>query len=210
MVEEHLPLAERVAKSMYTKIVGRIDYDDLLSGACIGLLNARDGYDPSKGEFVTIARRMVPGAMVDQMRSESDRSRLSIDGEKAIEHARTRFYAEHGRYPDDDELRAAGVTAQQLDHGRLGKIDRATVADSVYHQPDDVERADWWLEMCRGLTRTEKVIVLSYFRDGLTMKETGRMLGLCETRVCQLLHPLLARMKQSPRVKRLAECAHAP
>lgn len=210
MVEEHMPLAKRVAKSMYTKIVGRIDYDDLLSGACIGLLNARDGYDPSRGEFVTIARRMVPGAMVDQMRSESDRSRLSIVGEKAIEHARTRFYAEHGRYPTDDELRAAGVTARELDHGRLGKIDRATVADAVYHQPDDVERADWWLEMCRGLTRTEKSIVLMHFRDGLTMKETGRALDLSESRISQLVTSLLERMKQSPRVKRLAECVHAP
>lgn len=216
LVEEYMPLAKRVAKAMHAKVhlarsYGTVEYDDLLSGACLGLLNARDNFNPAKsGSFMTLATHAVPGAMIDQMRSESERSRLSIDSEKVIEGVRTRFYAERGRYPTDDELRGAGVTARELDHGRLGKIDRKAVAESVYHQPDEVARADWWTEMCRGLTRTEKVIVLSYFRDGLTMKETGRMLGLCETRVCQLLHPLLARMKQSPRVKRLAECAHAP
>lgn len=211
LVVEQLPLAKRVAKDMHARVAGKVDYDDLLSGACLGLLSARDNFDPAKScSFSTLARRAVPGGMVDMMRAESEQSRLQMDGAKSIDAARNRHYAEHGCYPTDDELRAAGVTAKELDHGRLGKIDRAAVADAVYRQPDEAARADWWLEVCRGLTRTEKAVVLGYFRDGLTMKETGRMLGLSETRISQLLPPLLARMKQSPRVKRLAECANGP
>lgn len=215
IVVGHLGYAKRQAKNMYARLGGSVEYDDLLSGACLGLLAARDKYDPSRGKFVTLAMRTVPGAMIDDARANSDAARLQMVREKQMERAEQAFYHRHGRKPTDEELQARmGVSSKHwasVEHAaRRGRIDRQSCEEAVYHQPCEAARADWWLEMCRGLTRTEKSIVLMHFRDGLTMRETGQALDLSESRISQLVMALLERLKQSPRVKRLAECAHAP
>lgn len=215
LVLTHLGLAKRVAKKMFIGLHQTVEYDDLLSGACLGLLAARDKYDPSRGKFVTLAMRTVPGALVDDLRATGDRVRKQIEAERLLDDAEQRFYHRHGRRPTEDELRAdtglsRKVFLRVFHAGRRGRVDRSSRQEAVIRPPDEVARADWWTEICRGLTRTEKTIVLLCFRDGRTLAEIAQVLGISESRVSQVRAALMQRMKTSPRVKRLAECAHAP
>lgn len=215
LVLSHLGLAKRAAKKMCLGMHQTVEYADLLSGACLGLLAARDKFDPSKGKFVTLAMRTVPGAIVDDLRVTGDRVRKQVEAERLLDDTEQRFYHRHGRRPTEDELRAGtGLSrklfARAIHAGRRGRVDRSSIQEAIIRPPDEVARADWWMEMCRDLTRTEKTIILLYFRDGRTLAEIARVLGICKSRVSQVRISLLKRMKESPRVKRLAECAHDP
>lgn len=208
---ENLAVAHGVAADVYRQVKGRVDYDDLLSGAFLGLLSAADKFDPARGvKFSTYAGSRCKGAAIDEVRRMHPHTRTMQTAKRDVEKIEQRFYAEHGRKPDEEELRAAlGCD----DAAFVSLKASAAVADSepicnqdgVSHESASgpVERADWWAEAVRGLGREEKTMVLLHYRDGLSMRQVGRAIGITESRVSQLLPKVLARLRLSPRLRRM-------
>lgn len=214
MVKENLEIARICATKMFKRIQGKVDMGDLLSGACMGLMNAADRFDPDRGvKFTTFARPHVEGGILDEMRAIDPAMRLQRTRGGKFERAGAAFYAREGRNPTEPELQAElGLSDEQYElekvHAIGGHFLREadgpdTIPERGGYVQDDAERADWWRAATAGLTRTDKTLVLLLYRDGMTMKEVGKFLGLSESRISQLHANLMARLRESPVLKRL-------
>ncbi len=219
LVEKHLGVAKIAAKQLHKRY--NEEYDDCLSAACIGLIDAAEQFDADKGaRFTSFASKRVRGAIIDDIRSTSRIPRLGVERHRVVERARERFFKQHGRQPSEAELfKAAGMTAGDRKNQKpylMGMVNRAegtakaprneTFWDSLEPETPDagIGRADWWRAACSGLRREEKTIMLLYFRDGLTLKETGRAIGISESGASQKVVALIKRLKTSTVLKRLA------
>lgn len=203
-------IAYSIASKMHARVRGRADFETLLSGAFVGLLDSATRYKPESGtKFTTFASPRVAGQIVDDIRSAQHHSRNVQDARKEMDQAEQLFYAEHGYKPDDDELRAAmGMDERAFSlmatSARLPRETRHD-CDSPATADDTVDRADWWTEVARGLNREDKVMILAYYRDGISMKNIATMIGLSESMVSMRIKVLVRRMRDSERIKRLAE-----
>lgn len=253
LVEANMKLAENAARVMFHRVHGRVEYGDLLSGACLGLMRAAEQFDPSVGvRFTTFADRRVRGAIVDQIRDLDSKTRNQRDRTKALAKAADAFFVRHGRKPSEDELLAeAGITADdyaevwktstvggrevplEFQHRASGRIEvgygharkpsdmrkpgcsvpvHSRTRRGSFVQPltpvaiprdGDVDTLDWWDAAVAGLSRREKMLVLMYYRDGLTMRECGAAAGISESMASLVLKGVRERLQQSDSMKRL-------
>ena len=218
LVELFLPLVHKIAKKMKSNVPYNVNFDDLVSDGQIGLLDAVRGFQPERGlRFTTYAPLRIRGAMLDGLRSRDATSRLARRKGHQLESARQAFWRRHGRWPTEAELAAElqlsvealaklRLEASPISSDSLEMVifdaDRpmalhAVVADPAAREPDEAEsRHEFWREAVRGCNRNERLLVLLYYRDGWTMKEIGRTLGLSESRVSQMHSALLPRLKR--------------
>ncbi len=226
LVRQYLPIVRFLAQRLGSVLAGEVDLHDLVQDGCCGLMDAIDAFDPSQGiKFETFCPKRIRGAMIDALRSSDFVSRLKREREKKCERVRQRFYLRCGRYPTDEEilplLNANPAQARRiLEDGRpirvLGldrpRFDRHSNREEVEAEalPDHrrvepllaLRRSDLKAYITRNLTRAERLILILYYYEEMTMKDIGRTLELSESRVSQMHASIMARLK--------AICLHQP
>jgi RNA polymerase sigma factor FliA len=221
LIEHFLPLVRITAERMCNKLPSHVEVDELIQAGVFGLMDAIDGYDPERGvKFEFYARQRIHGAILDDLRAQDFAPRLVRSHSHAVERATKELEAETGAMPEPDQIaQRLNITTEELDRwlrdiniANVVSLDRAsneydgegkevrkvdTIEDADIPEPTHaLERRELIELATRGLNNKEKLIVILYYLEELTMKEIGLLLNLSESRVCQLHNGILYRLKE--------------
>jgi RNA polymerase sigma factor for flagellar operon FliA len=224
LLEEYLHLVRFHAQRLIKRVPADVEIDDLLSAGVLGLIHALDVFDPDKGiKFETFCAQRVRGAMIDELRSLDWAPRLVRSRARQFEAAVQSLAKHTGRRPSDDDLMAVlgvgrveyervrrdaaviGIVSMQQrptggGEGRGGASgeDRDFEVIDDPSQPDPLrllERLSLRQMLTRGMSRAERLIVMLYYYEQMTMHEIGQTLGMSESRVSQLNKSIVERLR---------------
>ena len=219
LIEHHMPLVRMIAERLLQTLPKSIELDDLASAGTFGLMDAINGFDLTRGiKFKTYCTTRIRGSILDELRSQDWVPRLVRLKAHKLERALRQLEGELGRSPNQAELaHALGLTLEDLqaheaeanaktifslsekwddgdDEKEMEKVE--ILADKKCVDPLDTIQQRDALEMITGnLTRKERLIILMYYYEGLTMREIGEIMELTESRVCQIHSNVMARLK---------------
>lgn len=219
LLEKFLPLVRYNAERIYTRLPDEVDIEDLMSVGQFGLMDAINAFDLSRGvKFETFCAPRIRGAILDELRSMDWVPRLVRHRSGKVNQVRTALEMELGRTPTDEEVCARiGVSEEELkkilrdgftvsvtslnrrcyqsDGSReVREID--VISDGRQANPlGEAQRRDLKELLTKGLSRAERLIVVLYYYEEMTMKEIGATLDLSESRVSQMHSSILARLK---------------
>lgn len=222
LIEQFAPLAKYVVDRLHLPVSSGIGYDDLIGQAIIGLIEAIDRFDPARGiKFNTFAYYRIRGAVMDMLREFDWMPRsLRAKGNDLLG-AVARLEGEVGRTPSDQEIaNALGISLREFDElaqevrGQvllsmdeaieqshadgsvyLGDViaDENTISPPEYTEMQDQKRR--LAEAIEQLSTNERLTISLYYSDGLTLKEIGKVLGVTESRICQIHAKALIRLR---------------
>lgn len=220
LIETHLPHVRFIAERLAARLPPSVDKDDLIGAGLLGLLDAVDRYDPSRGVmFKTYAELRVRGAMLDSLRDLDWAPRSIRAHARAVEAVCRQIEQEHGRAAEEEEIATAlGISLSEF-HALLNKMNGLTVMGidsdnenelsvNLRQVPDDVGHSPLALyeraEVCDQLTAAidrlperDRHIIALYYVEELTMKEIGRLLDVTESRVSQIHTHAVLRLRTS-------------
>lgn len=221
LVVRYSHLAHTHAARLSRKLPAQISYDEICSAAFDGLIEAVEAYDPEKkAKFETFCQQRISGAVMDWLRSLDPQSRTVRTFEKKRLHVREMLDAECGHEPTDSEVASRmGMSLARYDQlcrlSQLGKEvhfsamepnqDQSARGPSRVWELGDDRRSDPALRVSRemlaehiteGLTREERLVLILYYYEDLTMAEIGLVLNLSESRVSQIHKDILQRLRQ--------------
>jgi RNA polymerase sigma factor FliA len=223
VVSAYLPLVKYVVGRMSGKIsgLGIIDYDDLLSFGIQGLIETYYAYDPSRGtKFSTYAVPRIRGAILDALRAAHPLPRSAQRMAARIDQATSELYNDLGRVPSRDELaeRLGFSKGQLLDalarsdihvlslegmteqsQNRDGERALEVADDDPNLDPEELtERAMMrgrLYESLSALPERERKIVYLYYSEAMSLRAIGQVMGLSESRICQLHNRAIERLR---------------
>jgi len=213
LIKRYIHLAKYVVDRLNLRPSASVSYDDLVSQATIGLIDAIDRYDPSRGvKFETYAYCRIRGAVMDMLR-EMDWVPRSVRAKEAdLRETYAQLEGALGRTPTDEEVAdQLGLSPDAFaefvqDVGQWAMVsfedtlaatggdedlalsevieDDQAVSPQTYAEHQDQKRL--LAEAIEDLPEKERTVISLYYRDGLTLKEIGKVLGVTESRVCQV------------------------
>jgi RNA polymerase sigma factor for flagellar operon FliA len=207
------------AERMHMKLPSEVDVDDLMSAGLFGLMDAIDNFDPDRGvKFETYCAQRIRGAIFDELRAMDWVPRLVRSRTAKVERIRKAMEMESGRRPTEEELcerlAVSGAEFEKLskDSRPVGVVSLSrkcfegdssrdvreidVIRDNRQENPVQViQKQDLQTLMTRGLSRAERLILILYYYEEMTMKEIGMTLDLSESRVSQMHSSILARLK---------------
>lgn len=216
LIVAYMPLVKRVAKTIGFTLPPSVEVNDLISYGVFGLIDAIEKFDPSRGfKFETYATSRIRGSILDELRAidwvpRSMRSRArSIDAIQGSSqygrHLSDREVAAELGYTDAQynqiqaDLNMASLLHLEttLDSGSESRTrssdESVTLADmipDVDGSPEDIyDIEDIRMSVAQAveaLPERERMVLTLYYYDGLTLAEIGHILGVTESRVCQI------------------------
>jgi RNA polymerase sigma factor for flagellar operon FliA len=219
LVEAYLPLVRYTAERIWGKLPRGVELDDLFSAGVFGLMGAIEAFDVARGvKFETYCTPRIRGAILDQLRSEDWVPRLVRSRAHRIDGAWDSLRVELGRNPTEEEMaerlglnmpdfyhiakEANAVAMISLDR-RWGEDDEEGVKELDVVRDDKsedpirvIQKKDVKDLITRGLNKKERLIIVLYYYEELTMKEIGDTLGLSESRVSQMHAAILLRLRK--------------
>jgi RNA polymerase sigma factor for flagellar operon FliA len=219
LIQQYLPLVKYTAERVWAKLPDEVEVDDLYSAGVFGLMAAVDGFKPERGfKFETYCAPRIRGAILDYLRSVDWVPRLVRSRSHKLDRAVVALEAKLGRKPSEEE--AAEYLAISMDEYHKLVRDATAVSQislsKKWYETDgnkdvreidviddkrgedpmrDLQLRDVKQMITRGLNRTERLIVILYYYENLTMKEIGATLELSESRVSQMHSSIIARLK---------------
>ena len=214
-----MPLVRSIAERVLQTLPKSIELDDLSSAGTFGLMDAINGFDLSRGiKFKTYCTTRIRGSILDELRSQDWVPRLVRLKAHRLERAIRTLEGQLGRTPNQaevaneleislEELQAHQSEAnaktifslsEKWDDGdddkELEKVE--ILADRKSSNPvDTIQQRDALDMITSSLTKKERLIILMYYYEGLTMREIGEIMELTESRVCQIHSNVMARLK---------------
>lgn len=219
LLKQYSPLVRRLAHQMIAKLPANVEIDDLIQVGMIGLNDALGRFDAAQGvQFETFATQRIRGAMLDQLRGTDWMSRGNRRQQRGIESAVHRLEQKLGRAPADSEVAAelgiglaqyqgllGKVRGTQLvyledmsgDDGDDGYLDRHVAGDAVnpLAQLQDRRMREALVEAIKNLPEREQYVMSMYYEHDMNLKEVSAVLGVTESRVCQLHSQAIARLR---------------
>jgi len=220
LIERYLHIVRFNAERVASKLPMEVELDDLISAGIFGLMNAIDAFDPARGiKFETYCVQRIRGAMLDELRAMDWVPRLVRTRVHLLDSASRELEAELGRGPSHAELArrlslneeefqkvlrdATTVVVNSLSRAQ-GDSNSNRELESVDILPDrnGVDPVEEMLKndlkdlITRGLSRAERLVILLYYYENLTMKEIGSTLALSESRVSQMHTSVMNRLKE--------------
>ena len=213
LILHYAPLVKFVAARVASGLPQSIDQADLVSYGIFGLIDAIEKFDLSRGfKFETYAISRVKGAIIDELRSIDWVPRSVRAKARAIERAYSKLENELQRTPDDEELaHELGMTDRELTAAlsqisfvglvaldeilaaggeRPGQAMAGDPAAENVHDPVEAFEVDEMrLLLADAVNRVsdrERLVLTLYYYEGLTLSEIGEVLGVTESRVCQI------------------------
>lgn len=231
LVERYAPLVQMQAARLTRKLPAQVTYEELCSAGYDGLIEAVEAYDPEKkAKFETFCQRRIIGSIMDWLRMLDPQSRTVRSFEKRRHHVAEVLENQFNRPPTQEEI--AG--AMDMPHERYSELSRIAQRGREVHmsaldaranldpsrraserswdvgderQPDPSDRLAKALLtelITKGLTCEERLVLMLYYYEDLTMAEIGAVLDLSESRVSQIHKEVLQRLRKRYR-SRLAQ-----
>jgi RNA polymerase sigma factor for flagellar operon FliA len=211
LVKKYIPLVKYIASRV---IIGKskyIEYDDLLGYGMIGLMDAINKYDASKGmKFSTYASIRIKGSMIDEIRRNSPISKGAMDKlnmyNEAIELLQNKFMRE----PTDGEIaQHLGISISEVAdiENNINYISQTSLEDILFSEEDEMElkstiedknspspektleekeELEYLARAIESLKDKDRLVLSLYYYERLTLKDIGKVLQVSESRVCQL------------------------
>jgi len=219
LVERYLSLVKYNAERIWARLPDGVELDDLISAGVFGLMDAIDAFDLTRGvKFETYCVPRIRGAMLDELRTMDWVPRLVRSKASRMEAARKELEAMLGRPPRAEELsEKLGVSLEQLDThvGDATAVNLVSLNKKWYEtdsykdvreidiledkKAEDptgrIQNRDLMKLVTRGLNRNERLIVILYYYEEMTMKEIGSTLNLSESRVSQMHSSIVQRLQ---------------
>jgi RNA polymerase sigma factor for flagellar operon FliA len=219
LIEHYLYLVRYNAERIGAKLPDEVDVDDLMSAGIFGLVDALDAFDLTRGvKFETYCAPRIRGAILDELRNMDWVPRLVRYRAHKLADATRSLEVELGRIPNDDEI-ARRLNMSRPQFQKLLRDANAVTLMSLsrkYADPDsehevleidvlpdnrgrdpvtEAQKQDVKDLITRGLSRAERLIVVLYYYEQLTMKQIGQTLDLSESRVSQMHSAILERLR---------------
>lgn len=218
LVEYYLPLVWLHAEKLKNRLPARVELEDLVSVGCEGLIGAVKRFDPARGNtFETYCASRIAGSMLDHLRLNDWVPRHIRNFRNTLEEARKRLLIQHGREPNNEELAAEiGLELEEFHKWQqeAGKIHAQVSLESACDEDDQdmqylqmlADRSERHplrrLQLDEVLNRVlptlpkrERDVINMYYCRDMTMKEIGRIMGLSESRVCQIRNHAIALLR---------------
>ena len=219
LLKQYRPLVRRLAHQMIAKLPANVEIDDLIQVGMIGLSDALTRFDPSQGvQFETFATQRIRGAMLDELRGNDWMSRGDRRHQRTIETAVHKLEQRLGRAPSESEIsREMGLSLteyQELlgkvrgtqliyledmsgDEGDEDFLDRHVVDEeaSPLARLADQRMREALVEAIKNLPEREQYVMSMYYEHDMNLKEIAAVLGVTESRVCQLHSQSVARLR---------------
>lgn len=217
LIMSHLSKVKYIADRIAAKLPPSVERDDLYGAGVVGLIDAVERFDASRGiAFTTFAEMRVRGAILDNLRSTDWASRAMRRRGREIQAAYAQLEQETGRPATDievasfmkisiGELRESLQDISGLKITNLDERDEVTgfsiadvVADKAPSPLDELGNAEFQRHLARSvdkLPERERQVIALYYVEELTMKEIGEVIGVTESRVSQLRSQAIVRLR---------------
>ncbi len=226
LVENYLPLVKYNGERIWARLPDGVELDDLISAGVFGLMDAIDAFDLDRGvKFETYCVPRIRGAMLDELRTMDWVPRLVRSKATKLNEAIRALEAKLGRTPTEIELaEQMGVSVKELEKlmseasaVNLVSLDKKWYETDSYKDVREIDvledkkgedptrriqKADLMRLVTKGLNRNERLIIILYYYEELTMKEIGATLDLSESRVSQMHSALVQRLQSQLRPRR--------
>jgi RNA polymerase sigma factor for flagellar operon FliA len=219
LVENYLPLVRYNGERIWSRLPEGVELDDLISAGVFGLMDAIEAFDLTRGvKFETYCVPRIRGAMLDELRTMDWVPRLVRSKASKLNEAMKTLEARLGRQPTETEL------AEHLEISVPELEKMITEANAVnlislnkkWYETDSykdvreidiledkkgedptrrIQKNDLMRLVTKGLNRNERLIIILYYYEELTMKEIGATLDLSESRVSQMHSSIVQRLQ---------------
>lgn len=222
IVKEYIPLVKYIASRV---IVGKskyIEYEDLIGYGMIGLMDALNKFDKSKGmKFSTYASIRIKGAMIDELRKNSPISKGAMDKLNKYNQIVESLQKKLLRYPTNAEIsKDFGGTMSEVAEveNYINYMSVTSLESLIFSEDDDMpiittiedknspspektleekEKIEYLSKALDILNEKDKTVLSLYYYEGLTLKEIGSILSVSESRVCQLHSRAIVHLRQA-------------
>ena len=219
LMERYFPLVKYNGERIWQRLPDGVELDDLISAGVFGLMDAIDAFDLERGvKFETYCVPRIRGAMLDELRTMDWVPRLVPSMASKIANATMRLETRMGRKPQIQELAAelemTVPEAEKMirDANAVGLIslnkkwyetdsykdvrEIDILEDKKGENPTRrIQKNDLMRLVTKGLNRNERLIIILYYYEELTMKEIGATLDLSESRVSQMHSSIVQRLQ---------------
>jgi len=227
LITEYLPYVKRIVHRIAVHLPATIDVDDLMNVGVIGLIQAVDRYDPSRdNKFMTYAVFRIKGAVLSELRSRDFLSRSNRRKIRDLENACFKLEQKLGREVDDFEVaNELGIDVEQVyrtkqmssisfisfeELGFSSRDEKEKLLSYLVDKDDDAMTLTRLKELQVALARAieqlpekEKLVISLYYIEELTMKETGKVLNITESRVSQIHSQAILRLRAKLKKEKL-------
>ncbi|HKS06264.1 MAG TPA: FliA/WhiG family RNA polymerase sigma factor [Gemmatimonadaceae bacterium] len=220
LLKDHYALVHHVAHKLSRKLSTEASYDDLVSAGSVGLINAAENFDDSRGiAFSTFAVPRIRGAILDDLRAQDRASRSLRPKARSLNAAREAVAQRTCGTPTTRDVAAQlGVNVEtiwewdsQIDAARTASIDQPSASDDEGLSPwqfasqdesmDEAVARESAAETVRAaleaLPPRERQVLALYYYEELTQAQIAQVLGVTESRVSQLRSQALARLRRN-------------
>ena len=229
LITEYLPYVKRIVQRLAVHLPSTVDIDDLMNVGVIGLIQAVDRYDPRRdNKFMTYAIFRIKGAVLSELRARDFLSRSNRRKIRELEFAYLRLEQKLGRTADDNEVaQELGVDLEQVyrtkqmssisfisleELGISSRDEKEKLLSYLINKEDDALSVTKLKELKGAMARAikqlpekERLVISLYYLDELTMKETGKVLGITESRVSQIHSQAILHLRTKLRKEKLLD-----
>lgn len=222
IVKKYIPLVKYIASRVIIGKTKYIEYEDLVSYGMIGLMDALNKFDESKGmKFSTYASIRIKGSMIDELRRNSPISKGAMDKlnkyNEAVEKLQKKLNKEPNLIQIADELNISLKKVSEIEN-YINYISVISLEDLIFSSEDEVpligtikddkspspekyveeeEQLDYLAKAIELLNEKDRLVITLYYYEELTLKEIGKILNVSESRVCQLHSRAIVHLKKA-------------
>jgi RNA polymerase sigma factor for flagellar operon FliA len=225
LIMQYAPLVKYVVGRTAVASSSILDAEDLLGFGTVGLIDAVSRFDPTRGvKFETYALQRIRGSIIDSFRKLDIVPRSARRRAREIESAHAHLQQTLGREPDDDEVAnhlglsrdglnralqeaSCAILSMERPLAMLDGDDSLTLADTIEDESatapqSEIERTeerDALVLAVQTLNERDRLVITLYYYEELTLREISEILGVTESRVCQLHARAITRLRASLR-----------
>ncbi len=209
----HVGLVKRTALHLKARIPQVMDVDELIQVGMIGLIEASQSFDATRGvDFEIFARTRIRGAILDEVRRISVLPRSAISHIRETNEATQELATELGRAPTQSELAdfmgkdAAEYQKERSHAHQMLMVDSEAAEDEMLNTPQsgyepeqevgDAMMMDSLSQAIEQLPERDQIIMALYYTEDLNLKEIGAVLDISESRVSQLLSANVKKLRK--------------
>jgi RNA polymerase sigma factor for flagellar operon FliA len=203
----YLPLVKRVVSHLRSQVSSTFDRDDMEQVGTMGLLEALRRYGGKvDAQFESYAFQRIRGAILDELRRLDWRPRLLRQQVHQFNHQARELQSKLGRVPTEKEI----ADALEMSSEEVRQLSYASQAEALQSleawlenggagpacESDDIDLTMTVSKVLSTLPKREQLLLSLYYQHELNMKEIALVLGLTESRVCQLHKQSVLQLKQ--------------